>query len=241
MRVAPDVYSIGQWKGGHVHAYLFDHDGDLTLVDTLFDTDARLVLDCIRRIGRSPGDLKRIALTHAHRSHLGGLARLRELSGALVYAHEWEADIIAGERAAQPVSLRPDGPPVTYPFRIGLALAHPKHVPCPVDRSVSEGDEIGPLRVLHIPGHTPGHLAFHHGPREVLAVGDAMATWPRTDAGWPGFNLNEPQYRASLRRLAQVEAAVVAVGHGDPLTERAADRVHELAEGLPASAPSPRG
>jgi hypothetical protein len=59
-----------------------------------------------------------------------------------------------------------------------------------------------------------------------------VATWPRTDAGWPGFNLNEGEYRVSLRRLAQVEAAVIAVGHGEPLTERAADRVHELAEGL---------
>jgi glyoxylase-like metal-dependent hydrolase (beta-lactamase superfamily II) len=241
MRVAEGVYSIGQKKGGRVHAYLFDHGDELTLVDTLFDTDARLVLDCIRRIGRSPRDLKRIALTHGHRSHLGGLARLRELSGALVYAHEWEADIIAGERAAQPVSLQPGGPLSTYPFRIGLALGRPRHRPCPVDRSVTEGDEIGPLQVLHIPGHTPGHLAFHYGPRGVLAVGDAVATWPRTDAGWPGFNLNEGQYRVSLRRLAQVEGAIIAVGHGEPLIEGAADRVYELAEGLPPSAPSPRG
>ena len=81
-------------------------------MDSLFDADGELVLDCIRRLGRSPRDLKQIALTHAHRSHLGGLATLKRLSGALVYAHEWEADIIAGERLAQPVSLRPQGPPI---------------------------------------------------------------------------------------------------------------------------------
>lgn len=45
-------------KGGHVHAYLFEQPRELTLVDTLFDDDAEPVLDCIRRIGRSPGDLK---------------------------------------------------------------------------------------------------------------------------------------------------------------------------------------
>ena len=84
---------------------------------------------------------------------------------------------------------------------------------------------------MHIPGHTPGHLAFYCEERGVLAVGDAVATWPRIDAGWPGFNLNEGQYRDSLRRLAQIEAAVIAVGHGEPLTEGAPDRVHELAEG----------
>jgi glyoxylase-like metal-dependent hydrolase (beta-lactamase superfamily II) len=233
MRVAEGVYSIGQKKGGRVHAYLFEHDGELTLVDTLFDDDGEGVLDCIRRIGRSPSDLKQIALTHAHRSHLGGLATLKRVSGATVCSHEWEADIIAGDRLAQPVSMRPRGPLSTYPMRIGLALGRPKHAPCPVDRPLHEGDRVGPLRVMHIPGHTPGHLAFHWEQRSALAVGDAIATWPRVDAGWPGFNLNEGQYRSSLERLAQIEAEVIAVGHGEPLTERASERVRALAERPP--------
>ena len=232
MLIADGVYSLGQKKGGHVHAYLFEDDGELTLVDTLFDSDAHLVLDLIRKIGRTPRDLKRILLTHAHRSHLGGLAKLRELSGALVYAHEWEADIIAGERAQQPVSLVPRGPLKTYYLRLGLALGRPKHPPCPVDRPLTEGDAVGPFQVIHIPGHTPGHMAFHDARRDVLVVGDAVATWPRTGAGWPGFNLNEGQHRLSFQRLAEFDASVVAVGHGEPLTAGAADRVHELAEEL---------
>jgi glyoxylase-like metal-dependent hydrolase (beta-lactamase superfamily II) len=230
--IARGVYSVGQKKGGRVHAYLFDDDGELTLVDTLFDPDAHRLLDLIDKIGRTPRDLKHILLTHAHRSHLGGLAKLRELSGALVYAHEWEADIIAGERAQQPVSLVPQGSIKTYYLRVGLALGRPKHPPCPVDRTLSEGDAVGPLQVIHIPGHTPGHMAFHDGRRDVLVVGDAVATWPRLGAGWPGFNLNEGQYRLSFRRLTEFDANVVAVGHGEPLTNGAADRVHELAEGL---------
>jgi glyoxylase-like metal-dependent hydrolase (beta-lactamase superfamily II) len=231
MRVAEGVYSIGQKKGGRVHAYLFEQERELTLVDTLFDANAERVLACIGSIGHPPSDLKHIALTHAHRSHLGGLARLKRLTGALVCAHEWEADIIAGERLAQPVSLRPQGPLSTYPMRIGLALGRPRHAPCPVDRLLLDGDQVGPLRVVHIPGHTPGHLAFQWVQRGVLAVGDAVATWPRIDAGWPGFNLNEGQYRASLKRLAQIEAEVIAVGHGEPLRERASERIHALAEG----------
>ena len=229
-RLAEGVYSIGESRGGRSHAYLFERAGTLTLVDSLFSASAQPILDCIQAIGRSPSDLQQIALTHAHRSHLGGLASLKRLSGATVYAHEWEADIIAGERSAQPVSMWPRGSISTYPMRIGLALGRPKHDPCPVDGELREGDSVGPLRVLHIPGHTPGSLAFHLEDANVLVVGDAVATWPQLGAGWPGFNLNERQYRASLARLAAVEPAAVGVGHGEPLTEDAAERVHTLVE-----------
>lgn len=230
MRVAEGVYSVGQTKGGHTHAYVFEHAETLTVVDTLFDDGGELVLDLVRSIGRTPGDIEHIVLTHAHRSHLGGLANLKRRSGATVHAHEWEADIIEGDRMAQPVSMVPRGSLSTYPMRIGLALGRPRHEPCPVDRALAEGDEIGPLRTVHIPGHTPGSLALHDEERGVLAVGDAVATWPRLGAGWPGFNLNEGQYRESLRRLARIEADVIAVGHGEPITEGGADRMHELAE-----------
>jgi glyoxylase-like metal-dependent hydrolase (beta-lactamase superfamily II) len=84
--LAPGIHSLGHGKGGHVHAFLLDDGGELSLVDTLFESDARLVLEAIRALGRSPRDLKRIAITHGHRSHLGGLAALKRASGATVYA-----------------------------------------------------------------------------------------------------------------------------------------------------------
>ena len=104
--LAPGIWSLGHGKGGHVHAFLIDDGGELSLVDTLFESDARLVLDAIRKLGRTTDDLKRIAITHGHRSHLGGMAALRRASGATLYAHEWEADIVAGNRRAQPVSIQ---------------------------------------------------------------------------------------------------------------------------------------
>ena len=63
--LAPGVYSLGHKKGGRVRAFLIDHAGELSLVDTLFESDAKLVLDAIRSLGRVPRDLKRIAITHA--------------------------------------------------------------------------------------------------------------------------------------------------------------------------------
>ena len=226
--LAPDVYCLGSGKGGHVRAFLLDAARELTLVDTLFEDDARLVLGALDQLGRKPGDVKRIVLTHAHRSHLGGLLALKQATGAPVLAHEWEADIVGGERRAQPGSLRPVLPLSLIPFRLGLLLNKPKHRPCPVDETIGEGDAVGPLHVLFTPGHSPGHLAFHWPERGLLIAGDSVATWPNVSAGWQGFNLNEREHRASVARLAAIEAPIVGVGHGDPITNGAAETLHAL-------------
>jgi glyoxylase-like metal-dependent hydrolase (beta-lactamase superfamily II) len=239
MELARGVYDMWQRQGGHVHAFLLDNGtGSLTLIDTLWDTDAGPILRQLRQIGRPVTDLRHIVLTHGHRAHLGGLATLKRLSGATVYAHEWESDIIGGDREAQRVSLIP-GTPLrpylrVYPLQAGLALGKGQHPPCPVDETLTEGDRIGPLHVFHMPGHSPGHLSFYWPERRVLFSGDAIATWPAFNAGWPAFNLNRKQLWASIRRMAELEAEVVAVGHGNPLTMRARERVKELADRAPA-------
>jgi glyoxylase-like metal-dependent hydrolase (beta-lactamase superfamily II) len=231
VELAPGVHIIGGKSGGHVRAFLIEHGGELTLIDTLYETDGRVVLGEIRRLGRSPADLKRIAITHAHRSHLGGLAVLKRASGARVLSHEWEADIIGGERKAQPVTILPRLPlRAWFPFQVGLALGRGKHPPCPVDEALTEGDELAGFQVLHAPGHTPGHLAFWAPDHSLLLTGDAIATWPRFEAGWPAFNLNVEQHRASIRRMAALEPMTVAVGHGDPIQGEAAERVHSLVD-----------
>ena len=248
MRIADGVYAIGQREGfqarasGYVNAYLLEDGNDLMLIDTLYDTDARLIKDQLVRMNRSFADLKCILLTHAHRSHLGGLKFLKEMSGAKVYAHKWEADIVAGKRVAQPVTLRPVPPAVLYTQRLGLALGLGKHPPCPVDQALEDGDkQVGPLKVIHTPGHTPGHLAFYWEDRGVLFTGDAIATWPEFGAGWPSFNLNEEQHRESVRnQFACIDAEVVAVSHGEPIVRGAKERLVNLIESLESDS-LPRG
>ena len=114
VELAVGLWAIGQRKGGRVHAFLCDDGNELTLVDTLFDTSGARILEQIELIGRKPSDLKHIVLTHGHRSHLGGLAALKAATGATVYSHEWEADIIGGERIAERPGLLPRSPLRTW-------------------------------------------------------------------------------------------------------------------------------
>lgn len=228
MEIAAGVYSLTTTKGFDVHAFLIDTGDGLLLIDTLFDPVPTIVTNEIHRLGRTLADLHTIVLTHAHRSHLGGLAALKRLSEATVCAHAWEIDIIAGERNAQAVSWRPQTPLNTYHYQIANNLNVASHPPCRVDQPVEDGDQLGPLEVIHAPGHSPGHLAFYLPEQRVLFTGDAVVTSPKFMGGWPGFTLNAEQQAATLRRLAAYDVEVVAVGHGEPIIEQAKARLWSL-------------
>jgi len=215
-RIADGIYTISQRNGGRVHSYLIDDGNELTLIDTLFDKDGERIVRAIGQIGRQVTDLKNILISHAHRSHIGGTAVLKKLSGAKVWIHEWEADILAGDRKAQPCSIIPQAPLGAYYIQFGLAIGFGWHTACEADAFFREGDRIGPLQIIHTPGHSPGHMAFYWKERAFLFAGDALATWPVLSLGWPGLNLNQKQARQSLLKIDDLRADVIAVGHGEP-------------------------
>src|SRR6186713_753611 len=60
---------------------LLDDDGGVTLVDCgLKRAPARIVAG-LAAIGKAPGDVRRIVLTHAHIDHAGGVAEVRRRTG----------------------------------------------------------------------------------------------------------------------------------------------------------------
>lgn len=226
---AEGVRVMWQHKGGNVHAFLLDDPAGLTLFDTLFDTDAHRVLAEIKAMGKEVTDLKHIVISHAHRSHIGGLALLKELSGATVLSHAWEADIIGGDREAQRVPITPQRPLIPYAkvyyLQFGAAVGFGHAPKCPIDESIREGTRIGSIEVIHTPGHTPGHVAFWWPERKVLLAGDAIATYPLFSPGWPAFNLNVHQQRDSLHKMIDIAPEFIGVGHGDPIAEDATEKV----------------
>jgi glyoxylase-like metal-dependent hydrolase (beta-lactamase superfamily II) len=230
MQIAPGIYSMGQEEGGHVHAFLLDDGNGLTLIDTMYDDDGRHVLAELKAIGKAPTDIKHIILTHAHKSHVGGVAALKKASGAPVYSHAWETDIIAGRREATRVKAFPPRKPLqVYKLQLGLALGLGRHQPCEVDTRLKAGDRVGPLEVVETPGHTPGSLSFWWPARRALFAGDVIATWPEFEAGWPGLTLDNDQNLKSVGQLTDFGTAeVLCVGHGEPITEGAAQAIRKL-------------
>jgi glyoxylase-like metal-dependent hydrolase (beta-lactamase superfamily II) len=231
VKLTDGIHYLRQTMGGHVHAFLLDDGKGITLIDALYDTDGKMILDEIRAMGRQPSDLKNIIATHAHRSHIGGMAELKEQSNATVYAHEWEIGIIEGKRKSTRVSIWPKPPLKAYYTQFGLALGFDGHKPCLVDQSLKEGDHIGPLTIVASPGHTPGCLSFHWPEKKALFVGDVIVTWPRVEAGWAGLTLDMKQNIKSVGKLSDFgDTEIVGVGHGEPIGEGGIEVLKKLRE-----------
>jgi glyoxylase-like metal-dependent hydrolase (beta-lactamase superfamily II) len=221
----------GLAQGGYSRAYLFEETGGFTLVDALWDEDAHVIVEYLWSIGCAPTDVTNICVTHAHRSHLGGLATMRALSGAPVHSHPAEAPIIEGRKPAAKIPLRPLRPPHLIPFRIASQLGLQPHVPCRVDcpdLGVGENLSVGGLEAWHLPGHTPGNLTFIWAGGRVMAVADMILTWPHFSAGWPRFNVDDDEFRRSLEKIVERAPDIVCTGHGDPIVENTARRISAL-------------
>lgn len=231
MKLVDGIHYVSQEKGGHVHAFLLDDGHELTLIDALYDADANLILEEIKAMGRQPSDLKHVIATHAHRSHIGGIASLQKMGSARVYAHEWEIGIIEGARKATRVSLWPKAPLKAYKLQFGLAIGFDDHVPCSVDQPLKEADHVGPLTIVSTPGHTPGCLSFYWPEKKALFVGDVMVTWPRVEAGWAGLTLDMRQNVASVGKLSDFgDVEIVGVGHGEPIAQGGIEVLKQLRE-----------
>ncbi len=103
-----------------------------------------------------------------------------------------------------------------------------------VERVLHDGDELAGFRVVHTPGHTPGHVIFFRESDRVAIAGDVLVNMsfltlkPGLREPPPFFSHDAAENRASIRKLAALAPSLVCFGHGPPLART--ELLHKLVE-----------
>jgi glyoxylase-like metal-dependent hydrolase (beta-lactamase superfamily II) len=180
-------------------------------------------------LGRTPGDLRALVLTHGHFDHVGFAERARRELGIEVWVHENDVPLTrhplqyAHERSRLPYAFRPGGLPVYAAMTAQRAI-----LPASIESVRRFGDdEQGlplPGSLLLTPGHTLGHCGFSLPDRDAVIVGDAIVERdPYTGKRGPRLVsrcavADSERNLRSLDAIAATGAATVLTGHGEPLT-----------------------
>lgn len=236
------------WSVGPVQVYAIEGD-PLTLVDTGVKTDeSRSALAAgLDALGYGLEDVGRVILTHCHSDHLGQAQTLRELgSGVEVWAHEFEAPSIECYSVERDERIHPtnalfreygvDEELLARQTEAAERWMREAPVMCEatrVDRLLRDGEQLPfkdfELEVLHVPGHTAGHIVLFEAQSGTLVTGDhVMGTAvPYTDSYYldgppdPRDRLGRrprfkglPAYMRSIRRLRRLPVETVLPAHG---------------------------
>jgi glyoxylase-like metal-dependent hydrolase (beta-lactamase superfamily II) len=227
VELAPGIWRIPTVPYDLINSFLIaDGDGSLTLVDAGLRRAHKKVLAALAGLGKARQDVRRIVLTHAHRDHAGGLAGAKKATGASVLAHDRDA-----------VYLQTGKPPQLDASRLSgrvMNRARGSFGKVEVGSTFQDGELLpigGGLRVVHTPGHSPGHVSLLHEPTGVLITGDAIFNVRGLRYSPATFCTDIRLSRETADRLADLEYDVAAFTHGDHVSAGAREAVRAFLRG----------
>lgn len=257
MEILPGIHRIESDLGERFMCqYLIAGEDRRILVDTgLSGTPEEVIVPYLRSVDLSVGDLDEVLISHADVDHCGGNAALKAMNPNLRFlCGEWDrawvesTDRMVAEiyRCFEPYGFGMDADSLDW-IRTELGAD------CPVDTGLRGGEtlRLGPsrrLEVLHLPGHTPGHLGLwdpDHGAAIIIDAALERGIYDRA-----GTLLQPPRYfdatayRATIRKLRALGPELLLTAHYPPMQGQEVpdfldrsleftDRVHEVTkEGL---------
>ena len=204
VRIHGNTYLVGTC--GIAAILVTGRDGHI-LIDAGTEKGADFIAENIRSLGFRLSDVKILLHSHEHHDHVGGMARLQQLTGARLYASAPAAEV----------------------FRTGAATAEDPQAgidkPFPaakVDRVVKDGEDVRlgdlVLTALATPGHTAGALSWTWGSCDGgvcrrIVYADSLTPVSRDDYRFSAHPEVVAAFRTSFDKLAKVDCEVLLTPH----------------------------
>ena len=219
-RMIGNVYYVGT---DGLASYLITSPQGHILVDTVMPEATSQIKANIEKLGFKVADIKYLLNTHAHIDHTGGLAEMKQASGAQLVAGEADKPLLEGGY---------------YPgARKETALNFP---PVKVDRTVREGDTVTiadvTLTARETPGHSPGCTSWEFSVKDgdatrsalIFCSGTVALNRLVTNPTYPGIVTD---YKKTFARAKDMKPDVLLAPH--PEMYKMAEKRAKLAEGGP--------
>ena len=225
MEIAEGIHRIDTPLGARTNAVYLLAGDHVALFDTAVDgAIAPYVLPYLDSIGRDPEEVRWVVVSHCDVDHFGGLAdATAAFPNAVTVAHRADADQIddfdvfldqraRGFRAEHDVDETAEG----------LAWLRSVTRPAAVRQRVVGGEQLRlgddwTVDIVHVPGHSHGHLALWDPRSRAAVVSDAvLSDAVRTaegEAAFPPTYRHVAPYRATIGALARLDPAWLLTAH----------------------------
>jgi glyoxylase-like metal-dependent hydrolase (beta-lactamase superfamily II) len=182
MKLAKNValLPISREGMGSLNLVLTWDDSNLVLIDAGLPGQADAITEAIAAEGFRVGDLTHIIITHQDWDHIGSVADIKKLAPSVkIVAHVDEAPYLDGRTMPIKLAARLEQyDKLPEDARAGIDRWRDlyKNAPIPVAEQVLDGQMLpicGGIEIVHVPGHTPGHIAVYLQESRIIVCGDA--------------------------------------------------------------------
>ncbi len=217
--IRPGIWFVeGENRGRYPFAHSLFIDGEESL---LIDTGVGQELESL------VPKTRQVVLSHFHRDHV---ARNHLFTEARLAIHR--ADAPGVENAEE--FYRFSGLSQFNIEAYWKMISQIKFLPTKIDRYLEDGDLINTgrhtLKVLHLPGHTPGHCGYLFEEYGLVFATDIDLT---AFGPWYGNPVSDLEhFRASIRKLRALKPELIATGHSMPIAKNIDSKLAAYAEVL---------
>ena len=221
MRIANNVEMLEfESERGALHPVLTWHQNELVLIDTALPGQTEPLREAVSQAGFDLEKITKVILTHQDMDHIGSAKVLSGL-GAEILAHEYEAPYISGVKTSIRITemekrlndMNEEERAFLARMKAGAPYFHVS-----VDRFLTDCELLeicGGIKVIHTPGHTPGHISLWLKESNIIVAGDAALVSGGVLTGFdPNFNFDKSQADMSFQKITGIDSAAVVCYHG---------------------------